>query len=99
MKMEFIIDDEKCKKEGFEKQQCLEIIKKHFAKYNKRGTIKEIQNGVFEGEESDLIAFGSTFCLTSTNWFLKVIRQWNWYTDGEKIDCIKKHYEVVVRNA
>lgn len=99
MKMEFIIDEEKCKKEGFKREDCFNVIRGHFDRWNKNGTIKEIQEGVFLGEEEDLNAFGSTFSLTGTNWFLKVIKEWNWYVDGDKIDCIKKHYQAVVKNA
>lgn len=99
MKMEFIIDDERCKKEGFKRTDCLNEIRKYFKKFNKNGTIKEIQEGIFVGEENDRVAFGTTACLTHTNWFLKVIKEWNWYVDGDKIDCIKTHYRVAVRNA
>lgn len=98
MKMEFIIDDEKCKKEGFKKEDCFNAIRKFFARYNRNGTIEEIQEGIFIGEEKDRVAFGTTACLTNTNWFLKVIKEWNWYVDGGKIDCIKTHYRVARRN-
>lgn len=98
MKMEFIIDEEKCQIEGFNRQDCLNVIRKHFDKFNMRRTIKEIQEGVFEGYEEDRNAFGSTFCLTNTNWFLKVIKGWNWYVDGDKINCLEKHYMVSEKN-
>lgn len=98
MKMEFIIDDEKCKKEGFEKADCYIVIRKHFDKWNKNGTIKEIQEGIFVGEEDDINAFGSTFSLTDTNWFLKVIKEWYWYNEDEKEDCLKSYYRTVMKS-
>lgn len=70
---EFIIDDEKCKQEGFKRTDCLNELRKYFKRLNKNGTIKEIQEGIFIGEETKINAFGSTFSLTDTNWFLKVI--------------------------
>ena len=98
MKMEFIMDDEKCKKEGFEKGDCYAVIRKHFDKWNKNGTIKEIQEGVFVGEEDDINAFGSTFSLTDTNWFLKVIKEWYWYNEDEKEDCLKSYYRTAMKS-
>ncbi len=99
MKMEFIFDKEKLKKEGYEEEQCLNIIRKYFKEYNSK-TIKETRKGYFEGEEGDWNAFGSTAILPYTNWFLKVIKKWYWYLDegdglGEqKEDCLKSYYEV-----
>lgn len=97
--MEFIMDEEKCKKEGFDKADCFAVIRKHFNKWNRRGTIKEIDDGVFIGDEKDINAFGSAFSLTDTNWFLKVIKAWYWYIDGDKEDCLKSYYRMVTKNA
>ena len=41
MKMEFIFDKEKLKKAGYEEEQCLNAIRKHFNSYKSK-TIKEI---------------------------------------------------------
>lgn len=96
--MEFIIDDEKCKKEGINKTDCFADIRRHFYEWNKNGTIKEIQEGIFIGEETDINAFGSTFSLTDTNWFLKVIKEWYWYIEGDKENCLKSYYRTVKKN-
>lgn len=42
MKMEFIFDDDKLKQNGYTKDQCLNVIRKMYARHNSK-TIKEIQ--------------------------------------------------------
>ena len=104
MKMVFIFDKNKLKKEGYKEEQCLNVIRKHFNSYKSK-TIKEIKPGVFEGEEEDWNAFGSTARFPYTKWFLKVIKEWYWYLDeddgqGEqKQDCLQSYYEVNAVNA
>ncbi len=101
--MEFIFDKNKLKENGYTEEQCLNAIRKHFNSYNSK-TIREIENGVFEGSEEDWSAFGSTSRFPYTNWFLKVIKEWYWYVDegdgqGEqKGDCLKSFYEVKAVN-
>lgn len=104
MKMEFIFDKDKLKKEGYDEEKCLNAIRKHFQGYNSK-TIKETKKGFFEGSEDDWNAFGSTARLPYTSWFLKVIKEWYWYVDegdglGEqKEDCLQSYYEVKAVNA
>lgn len=99
MKMEFIFDKEKLKKEGYDEEQCLNAIRRHFKEYNSK-TIKETKKGLFEGTEDDWNAFGATARFPYTSWFLKVIKEWYWYLDegdglGEqKGDCLEAYYEV-----
>ena len=103
MKMEFILDKDKLQKESYTEEQCLVVIRKHFRKYNSK-TIKETKKGFFEGTEDDWDAFASTSIFPYTKWFLKVIKEWNWYLDegdglGEqKGDCLKSYYEVQATN-
>ena len=79
MKMEFIFDEGKLKQEGYTLDACLNVIRKHFAKFNSP-TIRETRQGFFESAENDW-KFGSTASLTDTKWFLKVIKEWYWYVD------------------
>lgn len=98
MKMEFIFDEEKLKQEGYTADACLNVIRKHFAKFNSP-TIRETRQGFFEGAENDWSAFGSMACLPNTKWFLKVIKEWYWYVDefdgrGEqKEDFLASYYK------
>ena len=101
--MEFIFDKEKLKRAGYEEEQCLNAIRKHFNSYKSK-TIKEIAKGIFEGTDDDWNAFGSTARFPYTSWFLKVIKEWYWYVDegdgqGEKKgDCLEAYYEVKAVN-
>lgn len=98
MKMIFVFDKNKLKKERYTENQCLDVIRKYFNKYNSP-TIKEIKKGVFIGSEDDWSAFGCTAKFPYTNWFLKVIKEWYWFVDegdgqGEqKEDFLKAYYE------
>lgn len=98
MKMEFVFNEEKLKQEGYSINDCLNVIRKHFAKFNSP-TIKETRQGVFEGSDKDWSAFGSTACLSNTNWFLKVIEKWYWYVDEgdgkgtQKEDFLASYYK------
>ena len=103
MKMEFIFDEEKLKKEGYTEEQCLDIVRDYFKKFNS-DTIKETKKGFFEGTEKDWGAFGSTANFLNTNWFPKVIKEWYWYHDGKdsssevKGDMLQAYYEVKKMN-
>ena len=44
MKMEFIFDKGNLKRAGYEEEQCLNAIRKHFNSYKSK-TIKEIEKG------------------------------------------------------
>lgn len=105
MKMEFIFDKDKLNKEGYTEEQCLNVIRKHFKKYDKDNSIKETRKGFFEGsdEQDDYSAFSTAISLSHTNWFLKVISEWYWYINEgngeEKEDCLKSYYEVTEQNA
>ena len=46
MKMEFIFDKQKLKKEGYKEEQCLEAIRRHFQEYNSK-TINYTHNDVY----------------------------------------------------
>ncbi len=100
MKMEFIFDEEKLKKEGYTEEQCLDVIRRHFSKLNRNGTIHETHKGFFEGTDDDYGAFGSSVSFTNSNWFLKVIKEWYWYVDehdgkGEqKEDGLESYYRM-----
>lgn len=104
MKMEFIFDNNKLQKEGYDEEKCLDAIRKHFKGYNSK-TIKETKKGFFEGTKDDWNAFGSTARLPYTSWFLKVIKEWYWYVDEgdgqglQKEDCLQSYYEVKEINA
>ena len=52
MRMVFIFDKNKLKEHGYEEEQCLNAIRRHFEEYKSK-TIKEIKKGVFEGSEDD----------------------------------------------
>lgn len=98
MKMEFIFDDDKLKQNGYTKDQCLNVIRKMYR--HKSKTIKEIQEGVFEGyTDADWGILLSAIHLTDTSWFLKVIKEWYFYVneyDGkgiQKEDCLAAYYK------
>lgn len=99
MKMEFIFDENKIKQSGHTEDEFLNVIRKHFIKYNSK-TIKEIKKGFFIGNDNDWTAFATTSKFTYYEDFLFVIKEWYWYVDegdglGEqKEDCLKSYYEV-----
>ena len=103
MKMEFIFDKDKLKKEGYTEEQCLAEIRKYFDNC-KSPTIKEVGKGVYVGADEDWNHFGWTVEFPYTTWFLKVIKEWYWYVDegdglGEqKEDCLEAYYKVQARN-
>ncbi len=103
MKMEFIFDKDKIKKQGYKEEQCYNALRKHFNSYNSK-TINEVKNGVFVGEDSDWNAFASTTRFLNTSWFLKVIKEWYWYVDEEdglgeqKEDCLESYYRLKAVN-
>lgn len=78
MIMEFYFDDEKCEKAGYEKEECLNALRRHFAKNNQYGTIKETSEGIFEGEWHDFDAFGTTIFVTNCEWFKSTTCGWYW---------------------
>lgn len=104
MKMEFIFDKDKLIKEGYTEEQCLNVIRKHFKKYDTDNSITETHTGFFEGsdEQDDFNAFSTSARFPYTRWFLKVIKEWYLYVDEgfgeEKEDCLKSHYRVEKRN-
>lgn len=104
MKMIFVFDKEKLKKNGYKEEQCFKAIRNHFNSYKSK-TIREVENGVWEGEEEDWNAFGATARFPYTSWFLKVIKEWYWFVDegdglGEqKEDCLQSYYEVKAVNS
>lgn len=104
MKMEFVFDMQKLKENGYTEKQCLDVIRRHFKKYDTDNSIKEVHTGFFVGsdEQDDFDAFSTTVSLPESNWFLKVISEWYWYIDEgfgeEKDDCLKTYYEVAKRN-
>lgn len=99
MKMEFVFDKNKLKKEGYDENKCFDAIRRYFDSC-KSPTIKEIGKGIYEGSDDDWSAFGSSVRLTRTSWFLKVIKEWYWYVDegdglGEqKEDFLEAYYEI-----
>lgn len=103
MKMEFVFDKNKLKQNGYNEEQCLNAIRKHFERFRSH-TIKEIRKGVFEGIEDDWEAFATASRFPYTSWFLKVIKKWYWYIDegdglGEqKEDCLHAYYQVKAIN-
>ncbi len=103
-KMEFIFDEDKLKIEGYTETECLDVVRALFKKYDKDNSIIETHPGFFEGtdKQDDFNAFGASARLIDTSWFLKVIREWYWYSDEgqgeEKEDCLKSYYKVEKRN-
>lgn len=89
MRMEFIFDDNKLKQNGYTKDQCLNVIRKMYARHNSK-TIKEIQEGVFIGNDTDWETFSTSICLADSSWFLKVIKEWYWYVDEHDGNGIQK---------
>lgn len=104
MKMEFIFDKNKLEKAGYKEEQCLNAIRKHFEEWDSK-TIKETQQGVFEGTDDDWEAFASATVFPYTKWFLNVIKEWYWYVDegdglGEqKEDCLESYYKIQAVNS
>lgn len=104
MKMEFIFDEEKLRQEGYTKEQCLNVIRNHFSRLNRHNTIREISEGVFEGNDNDYGAFSSAAKFPYSNWFLKVIKEWYSYMDEEdgrgeqKEDMLVLHDKIYKRN-
>ena len=97
LRMEFIFDSEKLKENKMTEEQCLNIIRKYVSKYK----ITEISKGVFDSkdiENTDSFVH-MVMNLPYTDWFLKVIKEWNWYIDGDKEDCLNAYYRTVVKNA
>ena len=62
---------------------------KNKARHNSK-TIKEIQEGVFIGNDTDWETFSTSICLTDSSWFLKVIKEWYWYVDEHDGNGIQK---------
>lgn len=100
MKIEFIFDKEKLKKENLTEEECLSRVRKYFND-NKSDTIKEIKPGFFIGEEKDWSIFGWSVEFFATDWFLKVIKEWYLYVDegdglGEqKEDFLEAYYSIM----
>jgi len=78
MTMEFYFDDKKCEETGYLKEDCLDAIRRHFAKNNPNGTIKETSEGIFEGTLKDYNAFGTTIFLDECEWFKATASGWYW---------------------
>lgn len=104
MKMEFIFDDVKLKQNDYTKDQCLNVIRKMYARHNSK-TIKEIQEGVFEGyTDTDWSILVTAANLPHTKWFLKVIKEWYFYVDEDdgkgiqKEDCLASYYKIKMWN-
>lgn len=103
--MEFVFNTQKLKDNGYTEEQCLNVIRKHFKKYDTDNSIIETHTGFFEGsdEQDDFDAFSTSAIFPYTKWFLKVIKEWYFYSDEgygeEKEDCLESHYKVNARNS
>jgi len=78
MTMEFYFDDKKCEETGYLKEDCLDAIRRHFAKNNPNGTIKETSEGIFEGVLKDINTFGFLVALEEKEWFRETVSGWYW---------------------
>lgn len=97
LRMEFIFDSKKLEANQMTEEQCLNIIRKYFSKHR----VTEISNGIFDSidlENTTPFVF-MAMNLPYTDWFLKVIKEWYWYIDHDKEDCLKEYYRVVEKNA
>jgi len=78
MTMEFYFDDKKCDEAGYLKEDCLGAVRNHFVKRNKNGTIREIEEGIFEGTMDDFDAFTSALYFENREWFRETVSGWYW---------------------
>ena len=78
MTMEFYFDDKKCDEAGYLKEDCLDAVRKHFTKRNKNGTIREIEEGIFEGTMDDFSAFGTAVNFEDYEWLRETVSEWYW---------------------
>lgn len=78
MTMEFYFDENKCKEAGYLKDDCLNTVRKLFTAQNKNGTIKETEEGIFEGTLKDFDAFGAALDFSGSKWFQNTISGWYW---------------------
>jgi len=102
MKMEFIFDKEKMQNENYTEEQCFQLVRDHFEKYQKTSkTLKEVKPGVYEGEDEDWGVFAATVKFLQNECFMATIKEWYWYVDegdgnGEqKENCLEIYYEMV----
>lgn len=92
MKMEFIFDDERLKREGITKLQCLQKIRTYFDSFE-NNSIVETSEGIFEGSTENYTAFGSALSFYKIPWFMNVIKEWYWtmeaYGQYEREDILE----------
>ena len=77
MKMEFIFDDAKLKKEGITKDWALDQIRAFF-KACGREAIQEAEEGVFVAPISEVAYFGAACSFKRKKWFIRTIKEWYW---------------------
>lgn len=97
LRMEFIFDSKKLEANGITKEYILNPIRAYFSKYN----VNEISEGVFDSAdlENTTPFFSIAMNLPEKEIFMKNIKEWYWYIDNDKEDCLKEYYRVIVRNA
>ena len=84
--MKFVFDEEKLKKDNLSSKRAMAPIQKYFQEHN----ISETKPGFFEGDnEKDWPCFASCLCsLMDAEWFLKYIKEWEWYVDNNTENCL-----------
>lgn len=95
MMMEIFLNRDKAKFHNYSIEKCYELLDQHFSNYN----VKKISTGIYFGTDTDFTAFAiAATRLPKTDWFLKIVDEWYWRADSDKIedrdDCLKEYYEL-----
>lgn len=96
MKMEFIFDDAKLKKEGITKDWALDQIRDFF-KASGREAIQETEEGVFIAPISEVAYFAKVCGFRYDDWFINTIGEWYWtdeYTDWERESVLEMYSSI-----
>lgn len=96
LRMEFVFDSKKLETIKMTEEQCLNTIRGYVSKHK----ITEISKGIFDSQDLDNTDpfIYMIMKLPYTDWFLKVIKEWYWYIEGDKEDCLEAYYRKVARN-
>ncbi len=97
LRMEFVFDSKKLETIKMTEEQCLNTIRNYFLKHK----ITEISKGIFDSQDIDNTDpfIYMIMNLPYTDWFLKVIKEWYWYIESDKEDCLKAYYKSTIKNS